>query len=139
MYSATKIVLGTTGSNEKVVSNFSGDPATFLAGLVVRSASSGVLHLSAGAPCGVSLGIDMSDSGRTAVCRSGLLVPMIVASVASAPVLGAAVYSWADGTVDASSSGTTALNAICAKAGMTGIKADGTEVDIILADFIGGL
>lgn len=77
MHDATKVLLGSVQSSDKVVSIFDEDPATFLAGLAVRLAT-GVdqLSLSSGALVGVSLGRSLSDVLKTAVCRVGNLVPL---------------------------------------------------------------
>lgn len=79
-HDATKVLLGSNGSSDYEVSVFPSDPATFLAGLAVREKSTGELSLSSadGQLAGVSMGISMSDTKKTAVTRCGNLVPLRV-------------------------------------------------------------
>jgi hypothetical protein len=81
-HDATKVLLGTTNSSQKVVTNETADPATFVAGLAVRRASDGGLQTeddSTAALIGVSLGKALSnDTKKTAVARKGLGVPLKV-------------------------------------------------------------
>src|SRR5262249_51243823 len=78
-HDASKVLLGSTRSNRRIASVFAdSDPATFLAGLVVSRASTGLLSLlkSAGGRVGVSLGRDLSATKSTSVLRKGLGVPV---------------------------------------------------------------
>jgi hypothetical protein len=78
MHDASKVLLGSVGSNVLWVSQFSGSPSTYLAGLFVSEANTGALSLlkSAGARVGVSAGATLSnDAGCTSVIRKGLKVP----------------------------------------------------------------
>ena len=139
-HDATKVLMGQTRSNVKEVTNFNGSKA---AGIALRLKSDGTLSttLADGVLIGVSLGKDLSDIGRTAVCRKGLLVPIIV-TAAFTPVLGAQVnISDTTGYAAASGGGATACNATYASAKLTGggQQEDGTFVDIVLIDFPGGL
>ena len=80
-HDSSKVLMGSVGSNEKVVSCENADPASFLAGFAVRRNSSGGLVIaddSTAALIGVSLGPDLSNSKRTAVCRTGRKVPLRV-------------------------------------------------------------
>lgn len=81
-HNATKVLLGTTRSSNRVVSEHDSDPTTFLAGLAVSLNSSAALSLASadGARIGVSLGKSLSDTTQTAVCRKGLKVPLRVMS-----------------------------------------------------------
>lgn len=79
MHDATKVLLGSIGSSKRLVTCEADDPATFLAGLAVRRAADGGLQLaddSTAALIGVSLGRDLSNTAKTAVCRKGLGVPL---------------------------------------------------------------
>lgn len=80
-HDATKILLGTTLSTDKEISNFSSDPATFVAGLGVRVGSDGLLTLTKGSNswAGVSMGASLSDTQKTSVLRCGLGVPVKLA------------------------------------------------------------
>lgn len=76
------IQFGTVRSNHRAAKFFSGDPATFKAGLKVCISSTGVLSLlkSAGFQVGISLGRNLShDSKATAVDTKGLGVPVRLA------------------------------------------------------------
>ncbi len=80
-HDATKVLLGTTQSSSKQGSeDFASDPATYLAGLAVRRASTGLLSLAktAGEWVGVSLGASLSDNTKTTVLRAGERVPVLV-------------------------------------------------------------
>lgn len=79
MHDATKVLLGSVGSSERVVTCENADPADFPAGVAVRRASDGTLQLeddSTAAFVGVSLGASLSDTTKTAVCRVGNRVPI---------------------------------------------------------------
>lgn len=76
------IQLGTVRSNHRAPKFFSGDPATFKAGLKVCISNTGALSLakSAGFQAGISLGKNLSgDSKATAVNTKGLGVPVRLA------------------------------------------------------------
>lgn len=76
---ATKVLLGsTTRSDKPGTTVYDSDPATYLAGLACRLASTGLLSLtkSAGEWVGISLGRSLSDIKRTAVLRAGEGVPI---------------------------------------------------------------
>lgn len=138
MHDATKVLLGATRSNIKEVENRAGSPATFQAGLCVHLANDGTLSLasSAGSKLGVSLGASLSGTDRVAICRKGIAVPVQVTSAFS-PTVGAQVeFSTTTGKVVSSG---TAVNALYSAVGLTGIAEDGTEVDVALIDFPGGL
>lgn len=76
------IQLGSVRSNHRAPKFFSGDPATFKAGLKVCISNTGALSLakSAGFQAGISLGKNLSgDSKATAVNTKGLGVPVRLA------------------------------------------------------------
>lgn len=138
MHDASKVLMGTIGSNIKEVVNYAGDPATFLAGLCVHQKSDGTISLASadGVKLGISLGKSLSDTKRTAVCRKGVRVPVLV-TAAFTPTLGAQVQiSTTTGKVVSSG---TAVNALYSAVGLTGIDEAGNEVDVALIDFPGGL
>lgn len=78
MHDPTKVLLGTTQSSAKDIAVYNNDPASFPAGLAVRLASTGLLALAkaSGMLVGISLGKSLSDTKKTAVVRSGDLVPI---------------------------------------------------------------
>jgi hypothetical protein len=145
MHSASKVVMGTTQSSHKEVTNYPGT-AALEAGLVAHAKSDGTVTKAKadGSPVGVSLGKDLADTGYTAVVRKGLRVPLKLKSGFS-PTIGAAVeiddaegYGCGDGT-------RTAVNAVYVSAAMaTGGIAEGATDDtgtlrVALIDFPGGL
>lgn len=72
MHSASRQLLGFAQGGLPVVDDFNSDPATYLAGLVVRQSSTAhVLSLTSGFKCGVSQGRSLSDHKRTSVLRKG--------------------------------------------------------------------
>lgn len=74
----SKVVMGTVGSSDSVVTNYDSDPASFPAGTAVKLASTGALSKSSGSLVGVSLGESLSDTKKTAVCRAGNRVPILL-------------------------------------------------------------
>jgi len=76
-HDASKILLGSVGSSDRVVTQHNADPASFPAGRAVRQSSTvGGLSLTSGQLLGVSLGASLSDDKKTAVCRAGNDVPI---------------------------------------------------------------
>ena len=144
-HDATKIQLGTTNSNEKEVTNVASNPATFLAGLVVCLNSSGALSLASadGSTFGVSMGVSQSDIQRTAVCRKGLGVPVLLTSGFTPTIGGQVAISNTTGRAKAyTGSGDRYVNAFYQTGKKTSILEDGTEESTIgcaLIDFPGGL
>lgn len=137
MHSA-KVLLGQTNSSAKEVDNKAGSIA---AGLLVRLKSDGTISvaLADGGILGVSLGKDLSDVGRTAIVRKGLLVPVLLTAAFTPTVGGQVNFSDTTGKAIASGAGATATNGTYATAILTGILEDGSEADIALIDMQGGL
>lgn len=139
-HDATKVLMGTTRSNVKEVSNILGSETTFRAGLCVHLNSSGAPSLASadGKQLGISLGKGQSNAGRIAVCRKGLGVPILLTN-GFTPTVGQQVQISAT-TGKAVSSG-NAVNAVYASSTLTAIAEDGTtEADgCALIDFPGGL
>lgn len=140
-HDASKVLLGTTRSSSKLVDNVAG---SIEAGLVVCQDDDGTYDVTSasGSTVGVSLGKDLSDGNRMALCRRGLLVPVQVGS--GTPVVGAqvAVSDTTGKTVDYTGSGDRYVNAVFASVKLTngGLKEDGTtECDVAFIDFPGGL
>lgn len=79
-HDATKTIMGVPLSSDRDVIQHNSDPATFIAGLAVRQKSDGALSvtLADGQWVGVSLGKSLSDTKKTAVCVSGLKVPVLL-------------------------------------------------------------
>lgn len=72
MHSTSKALLGFAKGGVPLCSDFNSDPATYLAGLVVRQSSTrDVLSLTSGFKIGVSQGRSLSSSKRTTVLRKG--------------------------------------------------------------------
>lgn len=95
-HDASKVLLGQTPSSAKEVICFNSDPATYLAGLVVRQSSTvGELALakSAGFVAGISLGRSLSDTKKTAVCADGLEVPLRLSLKRSTGVITVSSYA----------------------------------------------
>jgi hypothetical protein len=80
MHNASVVLMGTTQSNDRDVSDYASDPATYKAGLAVRIDLNGLLALplASGLWAGVSLGKSLSDTTKTSVVRSGLRVPVLL-------------------------------------------------------------
>ncbi len=144
-HDATKVLMGNTTSSAKDVSNFASDPATFIAGLAVRETSTGVLSVAVGAGglMGVSLGKSLSDTKRTAVCRTGERVPILL-TTDFVPAIGAAV--WVDDVTGKAQAAfedmvtaSTVTNAIYVTGVLTGIQEDETTASVALIDMPGGL
>lgn len=139
-HNASKVLLGTTQSSLKEVVNETG---SIEAGLVVCQDDDGTIDVTSasGSTIGVSMGKDLSDTGKMAICKRGLRVPVQVGS--GTPVVGAqvAVSNTTGKTVDYTGSGDRYVNAVFVSAKLTngGIKEDGTLCDIALIDFPGGL
>lgn len=148
-HDASKVLMGATGSSHKEVTNYPGS-AALEAGLVAHAKSDGTVTKAKadGSPVGVSLGKDLADTGRSAVCRKGLRVPLKLKASFN-PTIGAAVliddaegYGTGDGT-------NTAVNAVYATGRLGGSGATGGIVEgassetgsvgIALIDFPGGL
>lgn len=85
-HDASKVLMGATRSSAKDISEYAADPATFLAGLVVRQKSDGTLSVakSDGFALGLSLGKSLSNHEKTAVCRTGLAVPALLTELYAA-------------------------------------------------------
>lgn len=114
MHDATKVLLGNVPSSVKDISEHNVDPANFEAGLAVSMASTGLPSLlaSAGMRIGVSLGKSLSDTKKTAVCRTGLSVPMRAAKKRATGVVTISSYAnLVSGTDDAITVAGTAFTA----------------------------
>jgi hypothetical protein len=113
-HDASKVIMGATQSSDKVVSDYTGNPATYLAGLALRRKSDDTLSvtLADGQWLGVSLGASLSDTSKTAVCRSGLRVPVLLEAKPAYGEVEITNYSnLTDGTDDTVTVGATAFTA----------------------------
>lgn len=135
----TKVLMGTTQSSYKVVDNMKGE---IPAGLAVRLKSDGTISKAKadGELQGISLGKDLSNIGRTSICRKGIRVPVILKTGFN-PAIGAQVeiddaegYATGDGTK-------TGVNAVYVTGRLAGggVAEDGTTVGVALIDMAGGL
>jgi hypothetical protein len=140
MHDATKVLMGTTQSSFRDVDNKKG---SIEAGKLVRLKSDDTLSSASadGSAIGISLGKSLSDTARTAICRSGIRVP-IKLTAAFSPAIGAQVnVSDTTGLAIAAGAGATAINAVYSSGALTAILEDGTEVAAIVAyvDMPGGV
>lgn len=138
MHNPLKVLLGNVPSSVKEIDNRKG---SIEAGLIVRLKSDDSISiLSAdGLPLGISVGKDLSNSGRTAIARKGLSVPVLLTAEFT-PTIGAQVHiSNTTGMAIASGAGATGMNAKYVSGILTGVKEDGTEANVALIDFEGGL
>lgn len=140
-HNPNQFLMGATGSNIKSVDNIKGN---IEAGLAVRLKSDGTPSVAAadGSLLGISLGQDLSQIGRTAVCRKGLKVPVKLATSFN-PTVGAAV-AISDTTGEAKAytgTGDAYVNAVYATGRLSdgGIGEDGLTKGVALIDFPGGL
>lgn len=152
-HNTSKVLMGSTKSNVKEVTNFQTvSGSTVEAGLACIMEDDGKISLdtSEGSLVGISLGKDLSDTGRTVVCRKGLGVPVKL-KASFDPTIGAAVAIEDDtGLARAyTGSGDRYVNAVYVSSriggtGVTGGVAEGATTDtgsvgVALIDFPGGL
>lgn len=139
MHDPTKVVLGGVKKSYREVTNHSGQVA---AGTVTHLKNDGTISADSadGAAIGISVGRSLSNIPRSAVCREGLGVPILLTS-AFEPSIGDQVsYHDTTGKAIAGNDGdAVATNATYASGKMTGIDEDGNEVDVALVDMPGGL
>jgi len=139
MHNASKVLLGGVRSSIKDVTN---EPSVIEAGLPCFRKSDGDLSVAKadGGLIGVSLGKTLDNtSARTAVCRRGVEVPVILDD-GETPTIGEQVaFNDTTGKAGSVDTGLTAVNATFASGVLTGVKEDGTEVNVALIDFEGGL
>lgn len=114
-HNSNLIQLGSVRSNHRTPKYFSGDPATFKAGLKVCISSTGALSLakSAGFQAGISLGKNLSnDSKSTSVNTKGLGVPVRLALKRAKGVITISSYAnLVSGTDDSITVGATVFTA----------------------------
>jgi len=140
-HDSSKVLMGAVTSNVYESDNKKG--ATVIeAGLVVRLKSDNTPSIAAadGSVLGVSLGRDLSDTGRTAIARKGLGIP-VICDDAFTPAIGAAVaISTTTGKAKAyTGTGDAYVNAVYKSAVLTGLGEDGLDKRVALIDFPGGL
>ena len=150
MQDSTKVLLGSTGSSEKEVTNFKSKSETVVAaGLacILESDNTVSKDTSAGSLVGISLGNDLVDTKRTVVVRKGLRVPVQLKTGFN-PVIGATVAIEDDTGLARAYTGTgdRYVNAVfsSARIGTTGGIAEGSSTDtgtigVAFIDFPGGL
>lgn len=140
-HNASLIQMGATKSNIKDVTNM---PGTIAAGLIVRQKSDGTISVAKadGSPLGISLGRSLSDNGRTAIARRGVLVPVLL-TASFTPTLGAQVaISDTTGKAKAyTGTGDSYVNAVYASGKIDAYDEDGAAITdgVALIDFVGGL
>lgn len=114
-HDASKVLLGQTESSDKAGSEvFASNPATYLAGLAVRRASTGLLSVTkaAGSWVGISLGKSLSDVAKTAVLRAGSRVPVLVSRQPARGIVTITSYAnLVSGTDDSITVGATTFTA----------------------------
>lgn len=141
-HDATKVLMGSVGSNEVEVISKKGAIA---AGIAVRLKNDDTLSTvsSDGQFLGVSRGEDLSDTDKTAIVVSGLMVPIQLTESFN-PVPGA-VVNISNTTGLAVTSGGTDANAVyrTGRIGGNGVNAgiaeSGANVGVAYIDFPGGL
>lgn len=137
MSHSSTVYLGNVQSSHKEIDNRSGSVD---AGLAVYLHSNDGINTTAasGALLGVSVGKSQSDTSRTAICRKGLNVPILLTNGLT-PVVGTAVQI-STTTGKAVSSGTT-VNAVYKSAVLACVDENGDAVadGCALIDFQGGL
>ncbi len=152
-HDATKVLMGTTQSSVKEVTNYPG-AAVLEPGIVAHAKSDGTVTKAKadGSPVGVSLGRDLAHTTRTAVVRKGLRVPLKL-KAGFTPTIGAAVLiddAEGYGTGDGSNTAVNAVYAepfpgaanalVLATGGVAEDAADDTgTVRVALIDYPGGL
>lgn len=152
-HSTSKVLMGSTQSNVKEVTNklsVSGTPIEAGLAVVLESTDKVSLDTSEGSLLGISLGKDLSDTNRTAICRKGLGVPVKL-KAGFDPTIGLAVAIEDDtGLARAyTGSGDRYVNAVYASGriggtGVTGGIVEGATTDtgtvgVAYIDFPGGL
>jgi len=147
-HSTSKVLMGSTGSSYKEVSNHIG---VIEAGVAVRLKSDDTLStaLADGSLLGISLGKDLSDIGRTAICRKGIRVPIKLTAAFDPAIGGAVCIDDVTGLAKATGGGvtTTAGTWATGRVGGTGVAggvvegatSDTGTVGVAYADFPGGL
>lgn len=138
-HNANQVLMGATRSNVKEVTSRKGSIA---AGTGVRLKSDDTLSTAKadGSLLGISLGVDLSSTDKTAICRKGLGVPLLLKASFN-PTVGAIVElddSTGLGTGDGSK---TAVNAVYVTGRLAdgGIGEDGLTKGVAIIDFPGGL
>ena len=143
LHNANKVLMGSVQSGHKEVINRVG---TVAAGYVCHQKSDGTASVAKadGAKIGVSLGKDLSNTNRTAICSKGLGVPVVLKSGFN-PTIGA-VVSFDDTAGYATGDGTKTATAAVYKTGRIGgsgvdggVAEDGSSVGAAYIDFPGGL
>ncbi len=141
MHDENKVLMGTTRSSYKVVDNY---PGTVLpAGTVAHLATTGspMAAKSAGAVLGVSLGRSLSDTARTAVCRKGVKVPLLLTAAYNPNIGDIVSIDDTTGLGKAPGAGVTDYyHAVYSSERLTvgGEAEDGSTVGVALIDFAGG-
>jgi hypothetical protein len=112
MHNADKVLLGTSLSSDKAVSQYAADPASFVAGVACRLKSDDTVSLTKadGGWLGVSLGKSLSDTSKLAILRMGEKVPVRAALKRSSGVITVSSYTaLVSGTDDAVAVGATSF------------------------------
>lgn len=141
-HNASKVLMGSHGSSDFKSSCEIGDPNTFKAGLIVHRKSDKSLSLASadGAKIGVSMGISLSDTSKTSVCRSGNFIPVQITDESGFAyvVIGQPVESSA--TTGKAVSDGNATGATYVSGPMKGVDpVTKEEIDVALIDMGGGL
>lgn len=137
-HDASKVVMGSPSNTHKVVDSKKGSVAAGLP-CYLKSDNTVTSAASDGELIGISLGKDLSDTNKTAICRAGIKVP-VIRTAGNTPAIGAQVYlDNAAGTANSSNASSTGINAVFAAGALTGIGENGSESTATLIDFVGGL
>lgn len=141
-HSPTKVLLGSHGSSDFVSSCENGDPATFQAGLVVHLKSDKTLSLASadGSKIGVSMGVSLSDTSKTSVCRSGNFIPVQITDETGFSYVAPGKPLEVSATTGKAVSDGNATGAMFVSGPMKGIDPiTKAEIDVALVDMAGGL
>jgi hypothetical protein len=139
-HSTTKVQLGATSTNFKIVENHAGSIA---AGKICRLKSDDTITTAAadGNILGVSLGTSLSDTAVTAIVKKGTRVPVCLTAAFQPAIGGSLCVDDVTGLAKATGGGVTTTNGIFVTGRLTSISESGTETanDVALVDMAGGL
>lgn len=138
-HDANKVYMGTTYGNIKEIGNRKG---TVAAGLGCRLKSDGTVTTASadGQLVGISVGKDLSDTNKVAVCYKGVGVPVKLASGAT-PAVGGIVYiNNTTGEIQSANTSATTTAAVFSRLLSDGAVDESTAtITAALIDFPGGL
>lgn len=113
MHDSSKVLLGSSRSSDKNITDHDADPASFLAGVAVRLKSDSTVSLvkADGGWLGVSMGRSLSDTKKLSVLRQGEQVPVRAASRSRGTATVTSYANLVSGTDDSVTVGATVFTA----------------------------